>query len=139
MSAFECQVRVYYADTDAGGVVFHGNYLKYFDQARSELLGRGSIGQHAFREQRGIVFAVRALSVDYLNPSHLDDLLTIRSSVKQLGKVTMKFFQQVWREDTLLAEGDIKLACVDIRRRRVVAVPEDVRAYLESVVARQSM
>jgi acyl-CoA thioester hydrolase len=107
------EIRVYYEDTDAGGVVYHSNYLKYFERGRTEYLrDRGlSVGDLA---RRGYVFPVVHLEIDYRAPALHDDLLKVETVVLEIGKSSFTIGQQVLRaiDGKLLADGKVKLACV---------------------------
>jgi acyl-CoA thioester hydrolase len=107
------EIRVYYEDTDAGGVVYHSNYLKYFERGRTEYLrDRGlSVGEMA---QRGFVFPVVHLEIDYRAPALHDDLLEVQTVVLEVGKTSFTLGQQVLRsiDGKLLADGKVKLVCV---------------------------
>jgi len=107
------EVRVYYEDTDAGGVVYHSNYLKYFERGRTEYLReRGlSVGELA---KRGFVFPVVHLEIDYRAPALHDDLLRVETEVLEVGKTSFTLGQQVIRiiDGKLLADGKVKLVCV---------------------------
>jgi acyl-CoA thioester hydrolase len=107
------EIRVYYEDTDAGGVVYHSNYLKYFERGRTEYLrARGlSVGEMA---QQGFVFPVVHLEIDYRAPALHDDLLKVETVVLEVGKTSFTLGQQVLRavDGKLLADGKVKLVCV---------------------------
>jgi len=127
---FLFDIRVYYEDTDAGGVVFYANYLKFFERARTEWLR--ALGHHqsnlADRDRR--MFVVAALDMHYRKPARLDDLLTIRSWVTHLGRASIHFAQRAERQGELLAEGNIQICCVDTVSLRPAALPDDVRVSL---------
>ena len=120
------EIRVYYEDTDAGGVVYHSNYLKYFERGRTEYIReRGfSVGEMA---KRGFVFPVVHLEIDYLAPALHDDLLRVETIVLEFRKSSLTFAQRVLRvlDGRLLAEGKVKLACVgpDLKPKRL---PEEL-------------
>jgi len=134
--AFEFPVRIYYEDTDAGGVVFYANYLKFFERARTEWLRSAGISQHDMSERHGVMFVVRETSVDFRAPARLDDLLTLRSRIERLGRVAVVFHQEAWRHsagrDELLATSVIKVGCVDRATFRPTAIPDDVRQALKT-------
>ena len=114
-------LRVYWEDTDAGGVVFYANYLKFFERARTEWLRSFGHSQQRLRDETGAIFVVSDTTVRYLSPARLDDSLCITVDVREAGRATMLIAQQAWRGDTLLAEGTIRIACVDaasLRPRR---------------------
>jgi acyl-CoA thioester hydrolase len=123
-------VRVYYEDTDAGGIVFYANYLKYFERARTEWLRSCDVDQRRLDDDAGLVFVVRRTALDYLAPARLDDLLTIASRVDRLGGASVDFTQEAWRGDELLATGSIRVACVDRATLKPVALPPHVQAAL---------
>ena len=138
-AAFEWIVRVYYEDTDTGGIVFYANYLRYFERARTEWLRRGGCGMPGISQQRiadelGLMFVVRSTSVDYRRPARLDDALRIDTTVERLGRVGIDFFQQAWVRraeadvDELVAVGRIKVGCVSRDAMRPMPIPDAVRA-----------
>ena len=118
-------VRVYWEDTDAGGVVFYANYLKFFERARTEWLRSLGIEQHTLRETTGAIFIVSETAVRYLRPARLDDLLDVTVALRETGRASMAIVQQAWRGTELLAQGDIRIGCVDagtFRPRRIPAL-----------------
>jgi acyl-CoA thioester hydrolase len=119
---FRHTLRVYWEDTDAGGVVYYANFLKFFERARTEWLRALGFGQQALREGTGALFVVTDARVRYLAPARLDDLLQVTVQLRTGGKASMTLVQQAWRGDTLLAEGEIRVGCVDegtFRPRRI--------------------
>jgi acyl-CoA thioester hydrolase len=119
---FRHTLRVYWEDTDAGGVVFYANYLKFFERARTEWLRALGLGQQALRESTGALFVVTDTRVRYLAPARLDDLLEVTVQLRAGGKASMTLVQEAWRGDTLLAEGEIRIGCVhegSFRPRRI--------------------
>jgi acyl-CoA thioester hydrolase len=129
--AFDLAVRVYYQDTDAGGVVYHGTYLDYFERARSEWLRAlgFDIGEMAQRE--GVVFIVRDLRIAYAKPARLDDLLAVSVAVEHLGRAQFTLFQVVRRDGEALVCASVNLACVAAGSFKPLRVPEAVRRRLE--------
>ena len=120
--SFEWPVRVYWEDTDAGGVVFYANYLKFFERARTEWLRALGFSQQRLREDTGAIFVVGSTEVRYLRPARLDDTLRVTVQLQQAGRASMLIDQQAWRGDELLAEGRIRIGCVDqgtFRPRRI--------------------
>ena len=136
---FSWNIRVYYEDTDAGGVVFYANYLKFFERARTEWLRHAGIGQHALTQSNGVMFVVRSTSVDYIAPAKLDDELKLTVVVERFGKASVEFIQQAWRQDatgdSLLAEGRIRIACVECTRFKPCAIPTFVRDRLNATTS----
>ena len=110
--AFRHTLRVYWEDTDAGGVVFYANYLKFFERARTEWLRALGIGQQRLMTEDGLLFVVADTALRYLRPARLDDLLEITVAVAEAGRASLRLQQQAWRESELLAEGDIRVGCV---------------------------
>ena len=110
---FHHPVRVYWEDTDAGGVVFYANYLKYFERARTEWLRSLGVQQQALREATGAIFVVSDTQLRYLAPARLDDELQVTVKPLHLGRASMQLAQQAWCGTRLLAEGDIRIGCVD--------------------------
>ena len=111
--AYRHPVRVYWEDTDAGGVVFYANYLKFFERARTEWLRAKGHGQEQLRTETGAIFIVTDTALRYLRPARLDDLLEITVHVTQAGRASMTLAQQAWRGSELLTEGTIRIGCVD--------------------------
>ena len=158
-SAFSWPVRVYYEDTDTGGVVFYANYLKFFERARTEWLRSGGINQSALAEAHGIMFVVMRTSVDYHAPAKLDNELKLTVVVERAGRASVEFQQQAWRvnggnagnvsnngngtagetetglitnqKPVLLATGRIKVACVDRHDMRPRALPDQVLQFIK--------
>ena len=124
-SAFDWTVRVYYEDTDAGGIVFYANYLKFFERARTEWLRAAGVGQQALLDAAGAAFVVKSASLDYHAPARLDDVLTIRTTVEKLGRASVQFAQQAWKDDLLLTSANVKVGCVDTATMRPRPLPVD--------------
>jgi acyl-CoA thioester hydrolase len=127
---FRHTLRVYWEDTDAGGVVFYANYLKYFERARTEWLRALGFGQQALRERTGAIFVVTHTQVRYRAPARLDDLLDITVELRAGGRASMKIAQQAWRGSALLAEGEIRVGCVDAGTFRPRRFPTELLATL---------
>lgn len=126
-------IRVYYEDTDAGGIVFYANYLKFMERARTEWLRTLGYGQNRMAAEAGRIFVVAGLDMSYRKPARLDDLLTVETSVTRLGRASIHFAQRVLREGELLATGNIQVCCVDASSLRPAELPNDLRATLESI------
>jgi acyl-CoA thioester hydrolase len=105
-------VRIYWEDTDAGGIVFYGNYLKFMERARTEWLRQLGFDQEGMRRSGEGMFVVAETRLRYLRPARLDDLLSVTVAVTEVGRASVVFQQQVWRGDTLLTEGDIRIGWV---------------------------
>lgn len=130
-SVFHWNVRVYYEDTDAGGIVYYANYLKFFERARTEWLRAIGVGQQELLEQHDALFVVKSVSADYHAPAKLDDTVRLTLSIAKMGRASIVFLQQAWRGETLLNTAQVKVGCVDssMRPRAVPnAVAERMRA-----------
>jgi acyl-CoA thioester hydrolase len=125
-STFRHRLRVYWEDTDAGGVVFYANYLKFFERARTEWLRALGFGQQQLRQDTGAIFIVAATGVQYRLPARLDDVLDVTVAVREAGRASMLIAQQAWREHELLAEGDIRIGCVDAGTFRLTRIPTPI-------------
>jgi acyl-CoA thioester hydrolase len=123
-------VRVYWEDTDAGGVVFYANYLKFFERARTEWLRALGIEQRALQETAGSIFVVADVALRYLAPAKLDDLLTVTVKVLEVGKASIALEQQAWRGDVLLAQGTVRVGCVNASSLRPCRIPALVATRL---------
>lgn len=126
-------IRVYYEDTDCGGVVYYANYLKFMERSRTELLRDLGIDQVVYQKQ-GIFFVVIDAHIRYRSPARYDDLLTIDSSVIDLTSATVVFETRIYRDHTLLVKGEVKLACMnaDGHARKI---PEEIREALKKTMA----
>lgn len=125
-AAFRFPIRVYWEDTDAGGVVFYANYLKFFERARTEWLRSAGFSQERMRAETGVMFVVAHTAVRYLRPARLDDLLEVTVQVRRAAAASFEIVQQAWCEGTLLAEGDIKIGCVDVASFRPRHIPSEI-------------
>jgi acyl-CoA thioester hydrolase len=103
---------VYWEDTDAGGVVFYANYLKFFERARTEWLRALGFGQQRLLDAEGTLFVVSEAALRWLRPARLDDELGVTVALREAGRASLRVAQQAWRGDDLLAEGEIRIGCV---------------------------
>ncbi|MFL6632511.1 MAG: tol-pal system-associated acyl-CoA thioesterase [Massilia sp.] len=131
-SVFTWTVRVYYEDTDAGGIVYYANYLKFFERARTEWLRSLGIDQQTLRDQDGALFVVRNASVDYVASARLDDEVKLILNVEKLGRASVQFAQQAWRGDTLLSSADVKVGCIDVATMRPRSLPDLAAAKMRA-------
>ncbi len=128
---FRHALRVYWEDTDAGGVVFYANYLKFFERARTEWLRALGVSQQALRDETGAIFIVSQTHVRYLRPARLDDLLSVTVALRESGRASMSLSQQAFRGAELLAEGDIRIGCVDAGSFRPRRIPDSLLERIE--------
>ena len=123
-------VRVYYQDTDAGGVVFHAQYLAFMERARTELLNEAGIDLARFVERHGALFMVHRIDVKYHLPARLNELLAVSAEVVKMGRASLVFRQRVERGAQLLVEADVTLALVDRERMKPARMPAELEQAL---------
>ncbi len=133
MEAFCWPVRVYYEDTDAGGVVYYANYLRFMERARTEMLRAGGFEQDRLREEEGILFVVKHVTIDYRSPARFNDSLQVTAGITKWGRTSITFGQQVMRGDTCLAEAQIVVVCLDAARFRPHAIPPSLTEAFQHV------
>ena len=139
--AYEFPIRIYWEDTDAGGIVFYANYLKFFERARTEWLRALGIEQQALKTEVGGMFVVSETSLKYHRPAQLDDLLSVTAELAEAGRASLTLRQQAWRtisgEQTdpapqLLAEGTIRIGWVDSSTLKPGRIPATILKALQS-------
>lgn len=131
---FSISVRVYYEDTDAGGVVYYANYLRFLERARTEWLRAAGFEQQHLLEVDQLAFVVRRVEADFRAAARLDDLLDVRVEIERLGGASMVFAQRIERGDDLLLEAKVTVACVDWARKKPTALPEAMRSQLQELM-----
>ena len=129
-AAFIWPIRVYWEDTDAGGVVYHASYLRFLERARTEWLRSLGFGQDALREQEGLVFVVRAMRLEFLRAAKLDDELTVCVVLGEHRRASLLMRQSILRGDVPLLDAEVKVACVTAAEFRPRAVPEALIAKM---------
>ena len=150
-TGFRWPVRVYYEDTDNGGVVYYANYLKYMERARTEWLRSLGLEQDKLADELDVIFAVRSVHLDYLKPARFNQLLDVSAEVVETGRASMTFNQEVvvinniketitegvesqsTEKEDVLCRGQVKIACLDVNTMRPCAIPEPVRKEILSV------
>ncbi len=132
LPAFQHELRIYWEDTDAGGVVFYANYLKFMERARTEWLRGLGFEQEALRRDEALMFVVSDTALRYLAPARLDDWLRITVHPTDIGRVSLTFDQQVWRGDQLLTEGRIRIGCVDAASLKPARIPARILQALQT-------
>jgi acyl-CoA thioester hydrolase len=128
--AYALDLRVYWEDTDAGGVVFYANYLKFFERARTEWLRALGVGQQQLKDDAGLIFIVVGADIRYHAPARLDDVLRVDVRVAQSGPASLLLAQRVQRADTLLAAGQVRIGCVHADTWRPQRLPQALLAAL---------
>ncbi|MBL8445257.1 MAG: tol-pal system-associated acyl-CoA thioesterase [Zoogloeaceae bacterium] len=130
--AFSLPVRVYYEDTDAAGLVYYANYLRFCERARTEWLRTLGFAQHALMADKGIAFVVRSVEARYRTPAKLDDLLVVVSQISRLGGASLEFDQKIHRTQELIFDARITIACIDIAGQRPAPLPPELRTRLHN-------
>ncbi len=128
------QTRVFYEDTDAAGIVYYANYLRFLERGRTEFLRTLGHSQHALMQQ-GIAFAVRSVQAEYLKPARLDDLLTVQTAVESLGRAQLSFAQHIERDGQRLLDAKIRIACIDPATGRPQAMPKAIHEQFRALLA----
>ena len=132
MSApFRIPVRVYYEDTDAGGVVYYANYLKFLERARTEWLRSLGFEQAALARDPGVLFVVAGVEVDFKRPARFDDALEVSVAIAERGRAGLSFQQDVHRGDELIVAARVRVACVDSQSFRPVPLPPTLVARID--------
>lgn len=124
---FSVPVRIYYQDTDAGGVVYHARYLDYLERARMEWLRAIGFEARALAQRESVMFIVRSIVIDYLKPALLDDLLESTLAVSMAGAALLKLNQSIVRSDDALVNAEVDLACIDAKTFRPTRLPQALR------------
>ena len=127
---FTWTVRVYYEDTDAGGIVFYANYLKFFERARTEWLRAIGVGQEQLKQEEAALFVVKSTQVDYHAPARLDDELKLTLNIEKIGRASVLFTQKAWRGEQLLTSATVRVGCVDAAGLRPRSLPAPVAAKM---------
>jgi len=129
---FSLPVRVYYEDTDAGGVVYYANYLKFLERARTEWLRAAGFEQPELMRDHNVIFVVRSVAIEYLQPARFNDALDVTVRLEKMGSCTIDVFQTVERAARLV-EARVRIVCVDQRNGfKPVRIPAFIRQQLES-------
>ena len=127
-SIFSLPIRVYFQDTDAGGVVYHASYVNFMERARTEWLReRYGYTNGGLLKEFGVVFVVRSIKLDYLKPAVLDDLLAVTAGVRETGRSRVVVMQNVKRGEEVLVEAEVHLVCVSMSNFKPVSIPEVLR------------
>jgi len=133
---FSLPVRVYYEDTDSGGVVYYANYLKFMERARTEWLRSLGFEQDALRLRHGLLFAVQRAEIDYLRPAVFNDILSVTVDISSSRGASLSFEQEIRREAdaTLCTRGRVKVVCLDEKTLRPIRMPDDLLAEIANVL-----
>jgi acyl-CoA thioester hydrolase len=126
MTVHTLPIRVYYEDTDAGGIVYHASYLRFAERGRTEMLRDAGFEHAEILKTLGIAFTVISMNVDFKSPAKLDDTVVVKTSMKEVRGASMDMAQQVFRGEVLLVDMAVKIACID-KNGKAARLPEAVR------------
>ena len=126
-------MRVYYEDTDAGGVVYYANYLKFVERARTEFLREIGIPHEDIKKKWSVEFVVRSSLIDYIKPAFLDDLLEVRTYCFEVRGAYVTLKQVVLKNDMVIVDTTIKIACISMENARAVKMPSDIRVAFDRI------
>lgn len=132
VTPFHWPVRVYYEDTDAGEVVYHSQYLNFMERARTEWLRHLGFEQAQLKATLGVVFVVHSMQIQFKKSAKLDDLLTVSNQLITLGRSSFSCQQTIWREQQVLIEAQVKIACVDALTFKPTGIPAPIKLSMES-------
>jgi acyl-CoA thioester hydrolase len=130
MTSFSWPIRIYYEDTDAGGVVFYANYLKFFERARTEMLRFIGYEQDELKATAKVIFVVRSVQIDYISPARFNELIQVSAKIIEAKKASLIFEQTITRSNDVLCKGIIRIACLDPETMRPKAIPEPLLEQL---------
>ena len=133
IKTFSFPVRIYFEDTDSGGVVYHSNYLKFMERARTEWLRSIGIDQRHLKHQAHIMFVVHRIDIQYKLPARFDDELMVKSELIDIGSSKIEFRQMIYRDEEMLIDAHIDIACIDSEKVKPVRIPATVKQTMESL------
>ena len=133
MKTFTFKLKVYYEDTDAGGVVYYANYLKFMERARSDALKNLGFTNKSLIEKNGIYVIVKSCNINYLKPASLEDDLEIKSNIKEITKTSFFVSQKVFKSNVQITEAEVHLVTID-KKGKPVKIPEMLREELEKLI-----
>ena len=125
-------VRVYFENTDAGGVVYHGEYLKFLERARTEWMRHLGFDHQALARNHRVLFIVSSLAIEFVKPARLDDMVAVSVKLESLGKVRSTFAQEIRREDEVLVKAKVTVASVNSESFKPIEIPEALRKKMEA-------
>ena len=133
IKTFSFPVRIYFEDTDSGGVVYHANYLKFMERARTEWLRSIGIDQRHLKHQERIMFVVHRIDIQYKLPARFNDDLIVKSELIDIGSSKIEFRQMIYRDHELLIDASVDVACIDSEKFKPVRIPSTVKQTMESL------
>jgi acyl-CoA thioester hydrolase len=134
MSSHKINVQIYYEDTDAGTVVYHANYLKYGERARSEFLRNIGHQCSTLAKDLGVIFVVKHIDVEYVRPAFLDDLLTVETTITEMKNSSFRMRHIITKNDELICDLYVALVCVDANTIKPVRIPELLRTEFQNLI-----
>ena len=129
MKHHSMNIRVYYEDTDLGGVVYYANYLRFIERARSEWIREIGIDQNKMRNEEEAIFVVTKIKADYLSPAHFDDILTVDTRIKVVSPVRAYFYQNIFREEKVIFRSEVCVTCTS-NSGKVLRLPEKIEILM---------
>lgn len=132
MTEFDWPIRVYYEDTDSGGVVYHSNYLNFMERARTEWLRSMGFEQDVLIAEYNCLFAVHSMQLNFKRPAKFNDALVVRSQLLKAVGARMEFEQKIYRDNELLCDAAVKIACLDANRFRPMSIPPFLLTEIQS-------
>ena len=130
---FNWSIRVYYEDTDSGGVVYHSNYLNFMERARTEWLRQLDFEQTYLKDTLNIIFVVHSMQIAFKKPAKFNDMLTITCELHKVGHSSFEFLQKIIFNQQTLAEAQVKLACVNALTFKPVGIPNQIKSTMEQI------
>ncbi len=127
LNKFSVKYRVYYEDTDAGGIVYHANYLRFCERARTELLRYLKISQFDLVQKEKVIFVVKRCEIDYIAPAKLDDLIEVTAEVTKISATSFVMHQEVQRDQQILSTMETVIVCVDSETYRPKKIPQNIK------------
>lgn len=131
MTQFTWPIRVYYEDTDSGGVVYHSNYLNFMERARTEWLRALGFEQTQLKDQHGLIIVIHSLSMQFKKPAYFNDMLAVRCELSELGRSSLIMQQSISRDGLVLIEAQVKAAFVDAVSFKPIGVPDEMRHKIQ--------
>ena len=133
IKTFSLPIRIYFEDTDSGGVVYHSNYLKFMERARTEWLRSIGIDQRHLKQDNHIMFVVHRIDIQYKFPARFNDDLIVKSELKNIGSSKIEFRQMIYRNDEMLIDANVDIACIDSEKFKPVRIPPTIKQTMESL------
>ena len=131
IKTFSLPVRIYFEDTDSGGVVYHSNYLKFMERARTEWLRSLGIDQRHLKNTEHMIFVVHRIDIQYKLPARFNDDLIVKSELVNIGSSKIIFKQMIYRDDAMLIDATVDVSCIDSEKFKPVRIPKNIKHIME--------